>query len=536
MRGISLKAIFIILIIILVIFAIYKNIPKSDNEIISASEIENEANGMIISNNIRIGVIEFDNINPILSNNKNVQDISRLIFEPLFTLTEDYKLEEALAKEWSKIDEKTYIVKLEENIKWHDGNKFDVSDVIFTIDMLKKLGTDSVYYYNIKDITAIEEIDEYTLKISIDKEIPYYEYNFIFPIVSSKYFDENNFRLESKNIKPVGTGMFYISETENNSILLKKSINEWEDKMIQLDTITLKLYNSLSNAIDGFKSGEIDIFTTSNKNIEEYLKNTNYNKNEYVNRNYQYIALNCNNKILSNIEVRQAINSAINKEQIVKDVYNNKYQISNFPLDFGSFAYDSNNTTMAYDTNTAKRLLVDAGWKYSSKKWRKTVNYRYMTIELNMVVNKSNNNMVKVANKIKEQLNNVGIIINLKEVSNSQYNSYLKSKNYDMILVDSSYGYSPSLDKYFKEDNLANYNNEEVNTLLNEAELSTDDNETKQKYTRITEIYNNDVPYISLAFNKNTIIYSQNLKGNINPNSYNLFYNIETWYREYKEK
>ena len=49
--------------------------------------------------------IEFDNINPILSNNKNVQDISRLIFEPLFTLTQDYKIEGVLAKECSKIDE-----------------------------------------------------------------------------------------------------------------------------------------------------------------------------------------------------------------------------------------------------------------------------------------------------------------------------------------------------------------------------------------------------------------------------------------------
>lgn len=536
MRSTSLKAIFIILIIVLVIFAIYKNTYKHNNESVTAEEIENKSNGTIISNDIRIGIIEFDNINPILSNNKNVQDISRLIFEPLFTLTQDYKLEGRLAKEWSKLDEKTYIIKLEENIKWQDGNKFDVSDVIFTIDMLKKLGKDSVYYYNVQDITELEEIDEYTLKITINNEKPYYEYNFIFPIVSSKYFTEENFNLESKNIKPVGTGMFYISNIENNNILLKKSVNKLEDKIIKPDTITLKLYNSLSNAIDAFKSGEIDIFTTSNRSIEEYLKNTNYNKVEYINRNYQYIALNCTNKILENIEVRQAINSAINKEQIVKDVYKNKYQISNFPLDFGNYAYNKNNTTMAYDANTAKSLLVDNGWKYSAKKWRKTVNYRYLTIELDIVVNKSNNNMVKVANKIKEQLNAIGIVINIKEVSNSQYNKYLKNKNYELILVDTNYNYSPSLETYFKNNNLANYTNEKIVTLLQEAQLTNDENEIKQKYTQITEIYNNDVPYISLAFNRNTMIYSQNLKGTVSPNSYNLFYGIENWYREYKNK
>ena len=533
MKGSSLKTIFIILIVILILWIIYNNICKNEEEGILPTEVVASNQGTTISNNVRIGIIEFDNINPILSNNKNVQDISRLIFNPLFTLTEDYKLEGVLAKEWSKIGEKTYIVKLAENIKWHDGNKFDVSDVIFTIDMLKKLGTESVYCYNVKDITEIEEIDEYTIKIIIDKEIPYYEYNFIFPIVSSKYFSEENFRLESKNRKPVGTGMFYVSETDNNSILLKKSKNEWDNKRIKLDTITLQLYNSLSSAINGFKEGEIDIFTSSNKNIEDYLKNTSYSKIEYINRNYQYIALNCDSRVLSNVEVRQAINSAINKEQIVKEIYNNKYKVSNFPLDFGSFAYDSNNTVMAYDANTAKGLLVDNGWKYSSKRWRKTVNYRYLKIELNMVVNKSNSNMVKVANKVKEQLNAVGIIVNLKEVSNNQYNNYLENKNYDMIIIESAYGYSPSLEKHFGANNLANYNNEEIISLLKEAELSTNEKEIKQKYTRITEIYNNDVPYISLAFNENTMIYSPNLKGNISPNSYNLFYNIESWYREY---
>ena len=56
-------------------------------------------NEEVISTNLRIGIIEFDNMNPILSNNKNVQDLSRLIFEPLFTLTEDYKLKGILADE-----------------------------------------------------------------------------------------------------------------------------------------------------------------------------------------------------------------------------------------------------------------------------------------------------------------------------------------------------------------------------------------------------------------------------------------------------
>jgi len=60
-----------------------------------------------------------------------------------------------------------------------------------------------------------------------------------------------------------------------------------------------------------------------------------------------------------------------------------------------------------------------------------------------------------------------------------------------------------------------------------------EENKIKQKYIRINEIYNEDVPHISLYYDTSSVIYSTNLKGTIIPNSYNLFYGIENWYREY---
>ena len=537
MKGNSFKIIFIILIVVIIAAAVYMNIPHKNNTE-KAQEIQKFSDNAekILSNDIRIGIIELDNMNPILSNNKNVQDISRLIFDPLFTLTQDYKLESALATEWTQLDNTTYLIKLRENVKWQDGSNFNSSDVIFTIDMLKKEDNHSAYSQNVANISEIQEIDEYTLKIKLNKEVPYFEYYLIFPIVSGSYFNEENFKQESKNIKPIGTGLFYISDVSNDRILLKRNVIGWNNQTFKLDTITICLYDSLSSAINAYKSGEIDLFTTSNTNIEEYLKNTNYSKQEYINRNYIYLSLNCNQKVLSNVEVRQAINSAIDKQKIIKEIYNGKFQVSNFPLDFGSYAYDSSNVSVTYNQNTAKKFLVDKKWKYSSKKWRKTVNYRYLTIELKLVVNKTSNNMVKVANKIKEQLESVGIRITVEEATQKQYNNYLKNKNYDMILMNGTYGYSPSLDKYLsQESNTANFKDEQIKELLSQAKNTTDENELKKIYTQIVEIYNNQVPYISLFYNTNTLIYSGNIKGNIHPNSYNLFYGIENWYREYKK-
>ena len=535
MKERHFRIIFIILVAGLLISAIYIYVFKQSEKTLLASKLNFNKKESLISNNIRIGIIDFDNINPILSNNKNVQDISRLIFDPLYTLTEDYKIEGVLAKEWSKIADKTYIIKLNENILWHDGNKFDSSDVIFTINMLENLKENSIYYHNIKNIAQVNQIDEYTIKIITDRDIQHFEYNLIFPIISSKYFNEENLNLTSKNTKPVGTGMFYISEVNNKSILLKKNLENSKVQDLKIETISLKLYSSLSTVIEAFKTEEIDIFTTSNKGVEEYLKNTRYNINRYINREYNYLALNCNSKILSNKEVRQAISYAINKEYILKNVLYDKYEISNSLLDFGSFAYDISNDIIAYDTNNAKNILVENYWKYSAEGWRKKVNNRNLKIKLDIVVNKNNIDNVKVANNIKEQLSLVGILINIKEVNEKEYNNILKNKSYDMIIVNDTYSYSPSLEKYFGEGNLSNYTNEEINRLLKEVEFLSNENEVKQKYTTINQIYIEQVPYISLYYDTSAIIYSPNLKGTITPNSYNLFYGIENWYREYEK-
>jgi len=528
-----IKIIFILVILVLLILAIYFNISPKNERIVTVSKLKTTNKDVLISNNIRIGIIEFDTINPILSNNKNIQDISRLIFDPLFTLTEDYKLEGVLAKECSKIDKKTYIIKLNSNIVWQDGKLFDSSDVIFTVNILKKLQTESIYYHNIKDIKTIQKIDEYTLKIVTNTEIPYFEYNLIFPIISSKYFDEENYKSKIKNTNPIGTGVFYISQANNESIILKKNTKNSNTKELKIDTISLNLYDSLPRTIEAFKSEKIDIFISSNQNVEEYLKNTKYNKSEYINRKYNYLAMNCNSAVLSNIEVRQAINYAINKEEILKDVFNEKYIISNFPLDFGSFVYDKTNDIIKYDTNSAKNLLIQNGWNYSEEGWENRFKDN-LKIELSIVVNEKEINNVKIVNNIKEKLKSIGILLNVKKVNEKEYHNYLKNKNYDMIIVNITYEYSPSLERYFKENNFSNYKNQEISSLLKEAELLINENEIKNKYQRISKIYNEEIPYISLYYDISTMFYSVNLKGNIRPNSYNLFYELDTWYREYE--
>ena len=85
---------------------------------------------------------------------------------------------------------------------------------------------------------------------------------------------------------------------------------------------------------------------------------------------------------------------------------------------------------------------------------------------------------------------------------------------------------------FFGEGNLANYENEEVKEIMNIISNTSDENTLYEKYNRLYDIYLEEVPYIGLYRNTNVVVYNQGLVGRISPNDFNLYHNIEKWYRQ----
>ena len=177
----------------------------------------------------------------------------------------------------------------------------------------------------------------------------------------------------------------------------------------------------------------------------------------------------------------------------------------------------------------AKEILVNNGWGYRNNYWQKRLNNRNERLSFNLVVKASNNTNVTIAEIIKTQLDNQGIRVNIIRASDTQYNNYLQNKNYDMILCTTNLPISPDLTTFFGENNLANYYNEETNRILQEINNITDENILREKYARLEEIYKNDIPYVSICTGKTTVLFGDDLTGDIKSNWYNLYYNLKTW-------
>ncbi len=511
-----LVSIFVLLIVSGVIYFLVQNYSKGET---TDSNIKYET--ISVNSNIKLGISEYDDINPYTTKNKYILYLDQLIYEPLLTISSDYNIENCLANEISKIDSKVYIIKLKEDVMWSDGTSLSSKDIDFSINELKQ-NNDSPYYENVKDIEKVELIDAHTIRIELNKEIPFFEYNLIFPIICVNQ-EENNI--------PIGTGRYKINQIDNNKIEICLNENYREISKEYKNTITVYLYNSMGELYNAFKNEDIDLIYTQNTNIEEYIGSIGYEKKEYPGREYDYIAFNLENSILKNIEVRQAILLGLQPEKIVNSVLESKAYTAYFPLEENNYLI-GNTTNFQYEENTekAKKVLDSAGWDYENGDWKKEINGKIERLNIKLSVNSNNKQRIDVAKEIAMQLKEIGINIVVEEVSEAQYKNYLENHNYEILLTGIYSSLSPDLTYFFGDGNLANYKNDEISSILSELKNIKDKKLIKQKYSKIIELYNKDIPYIGLYRNKNLIAYSSNLRGEITPNNYGIYYNINEWY------
>lgn len=523
---------FFIFIIIIMGFAIYKfNTGKS-----SENENQSEASKSISTaekgKKITLAISGFDTINPIITKNRNVQDITKLMFESLVNIASDGKIEPCLAKEWETADNLTYIIKLNSGIKWSDGSYFSSNDVKYTIDRLlkDKNAKNAVYAENVRYIKEVDIIDNTTLRIILSEKIPLYQYYLTFPILSSSYYGEDDFWNTAKNKKPITTGRLQISEETGNKIILTKNPYWWnkENDNSVIESVTINLYSSVAELYNAFKLGSIDFISTKNKDYKNYIGKIGYNVTEIEGRDFSFLALNTEKGLLIDENLRKAIRCAINKDEIVANVYKGSYFKANFPLNTNTYLVEDKNENY-FDLGKMEKYLKDAGWSFRKKQWQKNIDNKTRILELNLVV-RNNSNRVGVANYIRNSLAERGITINVIKVSDSDYSKYIQNKNYDIILSEMTNPIAPDLTSYFGNGNLANFNNNETKEILRDLNNITNEDELKNKFKRLYEIYDDEVPFIGIGRNKIYVITSTYLNGEIESKWYNLFFKFKDWY------
>lgn len=348
---------------------------------------------------VQSGEPEF--FDPHRSNFEQDIAIERMLFRGLYqlVLNEAGEVEAvpAMADGEPEIDGNVYTVKLKEGLKWSDGEPLTAADFEYGIkrecspevagpyqyllgaDILGIVGCDD--YFNsaeasaeeqaaLRDAVGVKAIDDTTLEITLAAPKPTFTIVMslwaAFPArqdVIEQYGDKWT---DPENI--VVNGPFTLTEfVPKDHVTLKPNPNWALEPKPALQEITVKFIDDLSVAFRAFQTGELDMTSIAATDIPVVEGNPDLaDKFLRVGAGRIWaVEMQLNNEVLKDFNVRLALSRAIDREQLVKVVYNDAYIPATYWLVEGIPGHQGNGPfedVIGYDPEAAKKALADAGY------------------------------------------------------------------------------------------------------------------------------------------------------------------------------
>jgi ABC-type transport system substrate-binding protein len=297
---------------------------------------------------------------------RNLPDFNVLyaVFDALIDFVpQTLELKPGLAKSWKFSDPTTLVLELVEDVNFHDGTPFTPEAVKFNLERYKNDQRSNVK----ADISSVESVavtgkSQVTLKLNRPNAgLPNILTNRIGLIVSPKSVQDNNGNIDRT---PVGTGPFkFVSWQDNNSVSLVRNDKYWKAGLPYLDAIDIRIINELNTAVRAVVAGEADLAI----NLQAPQKAVADRSSNVIGRAAPSLVLfgaflNYGRPPLDDVRVRQALNYAINRDEINKIAAVGLGQPSSAILPKEHWACDpATQNFYNYDPEKAKKLLAEAG-------------------------------------------------------------------------------------------------------------------------------------------------------------------------------
>lgn len=477
-------------------------------------------------------------INPLYAVNRNVDgDLVRLIYSSLFKYDENGRLVYDLVEQVDiNANSTEYVVKIKNNVKWHNGGLLTVDDILFTLNLIQNPEYRSPLRTALAAVRA-EKINDNTIKFNLNEPYSPFLELLTFGILPKNLWSNISPQaavLSDLNLKPIGSGPFkFKSLIKNSNGDLKdyylSTNQDYYGKTPYIKTIDFKFFVDYDTAIKALNDNQVNGLSYLPLDYREsLLARDSLNLHELVQPKIIALFFNSTkNKILSDKDVRVALASAIDKEQMIKEIFFGTYQRIDGPILPNNFAYNDAITKYNYNPDGAITTIKNK------------------PVELALTVIDTGNNMV-VADKIKNYWEAVGVKVTLRAVSSDQASNIIRDRDFEVLLYGESVGGDPDVYAFWHSSqtglrglNLANYNNPTADKLLVEARENSNTDERIEKYKAFQEAVTADLPAIFLYSPTYTYVQDQGVhgfSGTMVVEPADRFSNISDWYLKTKKK
>lgn len=485
----------------------------------------------------REGVIGLPhNINPVLATTEADRDISNLVYSGLMKY-QDGNLEKDIAESYSiSEDGLSYIFTLKPDIHFHDGTSITAEDVAFTIQKIQNSAIKSPRRADWNDI-SIEIISSREIKFTLKQPYRPFIYNTTVGIIPKHIWNnlsDDQFIFSQYNIEPIGSGPYkYKSITKNAEGIPEEynltANNKYYGKRAYIDNITFVFFSDYEKAILALEKGTIDslasVSASDAKKLSDNLKEGYSIISTPLPRIFGLFFNQNNNEVLADKYVRQALNVAVDRENIIKEVLNGFGTSIHGPFPFDKEEEKSVFNIKA-DIQTAEAILNKGGWTknpntgiFEKKGPKNTIQILSLSI-----YTADTPDLKQTAEMVKDAWTTLGVKVTVKIFDSSElYQNIIRPRKYDVLLFGQLIGKDRDVYAFWHSSqrntpglNVAMYANSNADQIIEAIRRDDVDNTKKGNYTELSNIIKNDVPAVFLYSPDFIYISKTNLKNTKN--------------------
>lgn len=453
--------------------------------------------------------------------------MSRAVHATLMTYGEGAELMPGLAERWEVLEQgHVYRLHLRRGVRFHNGRLFEARDVHETFVRLLSpelkspsnwilrnvLGANDVLEGRSKTLTGLTIHDPYTIDIRLDEPIAFFlsllsmNETSIVPVEETR--DRERFRLQA-----CGAGPFRVGDAvEGQRVTLLRNDQYYVPGQPHLDSLNFRFdLRSASDVADAFMRGELDIA----HGIPLKTANALRDDPRYVpymltmtQLHTSYFGYDCSVAPFNRVEVRRAINHAIDRQRINEKLYDGVAVVAQSLLPPGLIGYDPGLRRLEHDADRAKALLREAGYPNGFR-----VEYRtWDTDEFN------NSGLLPL---IVEDLAAAGISVDVKTYSTAEARKPLQKPGHGTVFCGNWYADFPDSDNFFyvffhTESSSVRgfyFSSADLDRQIDDARTTTDIDRRIDIYRRLNRMVVEQAPLATLFHERFFVVHKPEVRG-----------------------